>query len=58
MAELIKRFYARKIKDTRARTLAYLYQTYLGFLRFEAEQRWEKKMDAINAKLTEVMKCT
>ena len=55
MAELIKLFYRRKISDQRARTLAFLYQTYLAFLKAEAEARWEKKLDSINRKLTEVM---
>lgn len=37
MAEVIKQYYANKMKDQRARTLAYLYQTYLAYLRAEAE---------------------
>ncbi|MBN2352508.1 MAG: hypothetical protein JXD23_08065 [Spirochaetales bacterium] len=54
MAELIKQFYARKIKDGRARTLAFLYQTYLSFLKAEAEQRMEKKLDVINEYLAKI----
>lgn len=53
MAELIKQFYVRKIKDNRARTLAYLYQTYLAYLRAEAELDIMKRVQKLEEKIFE-----
>ena len=58
MAEVLRRFSQGRLKDARARTLGYLYSVYLGYLRLESEARVEKKLDQINARLQEVMKCT
>jgi hypothetical protein len=42
LAELIKMYYTRKVQDKRARTLCFLYQTYLSYLRAETERNLEK----------------
>jgi len=54
-AELIKAFHARRINDDRARTLAYLYQVFLSYLKVEAEIEWTKKLDRIEKYFQEVM---
>jgi hypothetical protein len=42
LAELLKQYYQRKIADKRVRTLCFLYQTYLSYLKAETEFKFEK----------------
>jgi hypothetical protein len=51
MAELIKRYYAGKVRDGRARTLAYLFQTFLAYLKAEAELSIMGRLTALEEKV-------
>jgi hypothetical protein len=55
---ILKDFYAGKVRDKKFRTLCFGFQTLIGYLRLQAEMEWQKKLDEIDRKLGEVMKCT
>lgn len=48
MEEMIKSYYMGKLKDKRARTISFMMQTYIGFLKLEGEQRWTAQLEKLN----------